>query len=109
MSAFFFAVERFRHVFAKKSSMVGNELDSLILLGIWFGFLHQLGVGVLQQWLVPAFSYHNGKHCYLQVFVLRHFCAASRESTVELHRCVVCLHLLFCSTESFWIERGVGM
>lgn len=65
--------ERFRQVFAK-SYAFGNELNSLILLGSWLGFLHCLEVGVLQQgpatcflplqrkgmcfcrWMSPAFS-----------------------------------------------------
>lgn len=46
--------ERFRQVFAK-SSVVGSELNSLIFLGSWFGFPHQLGAGVSQQWPATRF------------------------------------------------------
>lgn len=58
--------ERFREVFAK-SSVVGNELNSLILLGSWFGFLHQLGVGVLQQWPATCFLPLEWKALHLHV------------------------------------------
>lgn len=49
MSGFVFAGERFRKVFAK-SSVFGNEPSTLILLGVRFEFLPQVGVRVLQPW-----------------------------------------------------------
>lgn len=58
--------ERFRQVFVK-SSVVGNEPNSLILLGSWFGFLHQLGVEVLQQWPATCFLPLQRKALHLQV------------------------------------------